>query len=67
MDASAAARVRSVRGMGRAADGAATVSDAATDVPPAVRRMGRHSHATATAAIIAATTDTAVSFCSTTV
>ena len=66
MDASAAARVRSVRGMGRAADGAATVSDAATDVSSAVRRMGRHRHA-ATAAIIAATTDPTVSCDSTTV
>ena len=49
MDASAAARVRSVRGMGRAADGATTVSIAATDVPPALRRMGRHRNAAATA------------------
>ena len=67
MDASAAARVRGVRGMGSAADGAATVSDAATDVPSAVRRMGRHRHAAATAAIIAATTDPTVSCDSTTV
>ena len=67
MDAPAAARVRSVRGMGRTADGATTVSIAATDVPPALRRMGRHRNAAATAAIIAATTDPAVSYCSTTV